>query len=121
MKLKVGNIVEFWLVPGTGDFDPKVARWQPAEVMEIMDDVVMILPWHCGCKTLRCKDDLYRVAKSNADYRKIVAERKTHQRRCHHIGYGDVTERPDYCERLTMTEDELESCTCCPQCCGCGG
>jgi hypothetical protein len=71
--LKPGNIVEFWLERGAGNFDPKVSRWQVAEVIEIMDDVVMIVPWHCGHETLRRHDDLYRIAKSNTDYRRIMA------------------------------------------------
>jgi len=75
-KLDKGNIVEFWLTPGAGEFDPEEARWQIAEVVEIMDDVVMIVPWHCGHETLQRHDDLYRIAKSNTDYRRIMAERK---------------------------------------------
>lgn len=45
---KKGDTVEFWLKPGSGDFDPKVARWQIARVVDVIDHVIMIVPWHCG-------------------------------------------------------------------------
>ncbi len=40
---------------------------------------------------------------------------------CYMIGYNGMTKPPDYCKRPTMTEDELNECTCCTECCGCGG
>jgi len=47
--------------------------------------------------------------------------RKQARRECHLVLLGDEKVRPVYCERSSLTEDELETCTCCQQCCTCGG
>lgn len=55
IKYKKGDIVEFWLKKNTSPFPSKTSRWQIAKVVDVIDHVVMIVPWHCGHEMIICE------------------------------------------------------------------